>query len=200
MWITDRRVQDFPRPPQPAQPRHPALVMVTDRRGSAIRRCTELSRTHKRTPWSVHLSIFSAVPLSFAILFLINRAKLPNSPGSLFIIFEHCRGCKGHSVWEKLPIEVFGMDSLQTAFSFCSCDGLVLSWLQMRFAFLICTPCWLRRRHGSEIAERAKEKWRDEKRRSTNGSAIELLNISRESCMDTQTRHVARGRPPTGLM
>lgn len=153
----DGRVQDLLRLPQPAQPRHPALVMVTDRRGCAIRRCTELSRTHKHRLWSVHLSIFSAVPLSFAILFLINRDQLPNSPGCLFIIFEHCRGCKGHSVWEKLPIEVFGMDSLQTAFSFCSCDGLVLSWLQMRFAFLICTPCWLKRRHGSEIAERGKE-------------------------------------------
>lgn len=196
----DGRVQDFSRLPQPAQPRHPAPVMVTDRQGSAIRGCMELSRTHKHTLWSAHLSIFSAVPLSFAILFLINRAKLPNSPGSLFIIFEHCRGCKGHGVWEKLPIEVFGMDSLQTAFSFCSCDGLVLSWLQMRFAFLICTPCWRRRRHGARRQREGKRKWRDEKRRSTNGSKIELLNISRESCMDTQTRYVARGRPPTGLM
>lgn len=146
--------------PQPAQPQHPSLIMVIDRRGSAIRRCTELSCTELSCTscmlWSLHLSIFGAVPLSFAILFLINRAKLPNSPGSLFIIFERCRGCKGHGVWERLPIEVVGMDSLQTAFSFCSCDGLVLSWLQMRFAFLICTPCWPARRHSSKIAEKEK--------------------------------------------
>lgn len=157
--------------------------------------------THKPTHWSLHLSIFSALPLFFIIPFLINRAKLPNSPRSLFIIFEHCQGCKGHGIWERLPIEVLGMDSLQTAFSFCSCDGLALSWVQMRFAFLICTPCWLRQRHGSKIkAEGGKEnEWT-----GMDGQPMvhdrALQYFIRESCMDTQTWYVACERPPTGFM
>lgn len=68
------------------------------------------------------------------IPFLINIAEPLDSPKSFFIISRHCRGCKGQRhPREASLLRPVGMDSLQTAFSFCSCDGLALSWLQMSF-------------------------------------------------------------------
>lgn len=51
---------------------------------------------HKHSGWSLHLSIFSAVPVSSLFPSLINIAKPLISPKSFFIIFSHCQGCKGH--------------------------------------------------------------------------------------------------------
>lgn len=59
------------------------------------------------------------------------------------VFFHHIpalSGCKGQRhLREASLLRPAGMDSLQTAFSFCSCDGLALSWLQMRFL-----PSWSR--------------------------------------------------------
>lgn len=113
--------------------------------------------THKHRGWSLHLSIPSTVPLSSTIPFLINIAKPLNSWSPLSSYSSTVRAAKGKGIREKLPIEAFGMDSLQTAFSFCSCDGLALSWLQMRFAFLIlhAMPGKIKPRHRNK---RRKEK------------------------------------------
>lgn len=114
--------------------------------------------THINTGVGHFISPSPALCLSPPLfLFLINIAKPLNSWSPLSSFSSTVRAAKGKGIREKLPIEAFGMDSLQTAFSFCSCDGLALSWLQMRFAFLIlhAMPGKIKPRHRNK---RRKEK------------------------------------------
>lgn len=137
-----------------SRPGDPAIVLSAQQDRLCAKRCRaahispaicfaiQLAVAHRRWGLSPYRSIFSTLPssrprLRFStpvIPFLINIAEPLDSPKSFFIISRHCRGCKGQRhLREASLLRPVGMDSLQTAFSFCSCDGLALSWLQMRF-------------------------------------------------------------------
>lgn len=88
-----------------------------------------------------HFIFPSTVPLSSTVPFFHKHGLIHWTRSCPFSSHSNTvRAAKGTGFCEKLSIQASGIDSLQTAFSFCSCDGLALSWVQMKFAFLICRP------------------------------------------------------------